>query len=68
MNKFNKEQKIIFAGVVLSLILGIITIIIGLDSGVATVVTLGVLMVAFFCMMIPGIIYKIFENKGDKQK
>lgn len=66
MNKFNREQKDIFAGVVLSLILGILTIIIGLDSGVATVVTFGVLMVAFFCMMTPGIIFKIFENKEDK--
>lgn len=62
-NKFNKEQKLIIAFIIASLIVGIILVVLGMTSVLPTVsVTFGVLMIVFFIMMAPGIIYKIFEN------
>lgn len=62
-DKFNKEQKLIIAFVITSLIAGIALVVLGMTSVLPTVsVTFGVLMITFFLMMAPGIIYKIFEN------
>lgn len=62
-NKFNKEQKLIIAFIIASLIVGIILVVLGMTSVLPTVsVTFGVLMIVFFLMMAPGIVYKIFED------
>ena len=62
-NKFNKEQKLIIAFIIASLIVGIVLVVLGMTSVLPTVsVTFGVLMIVFFIMMAPGIVYKIFEN------
>lgn len=62
-NKFNKEQKLIIAFIIASLIVGIILVVLGMTSVLPTVsVTFGVLMIVFFVMMAPGIVYKIFED------
>jgi len=62
MSKFSKEQKGIMAGVLLSLILGIIAVVIGVKLSITALAIFGVLMIAFFCMMAPGIIFKIIEK------
>lgn len=62
-NKFNKEQKLIIAFIIASLIVGIVLVVLGMTSVLPTVsVTFGVLMIVFFLMMAPGIVYKIFED------
>ena len=62
-NKFNKEQKLIIAFIIASLIVGIVLVVLGMASVLPTVsVTFGVLMIVFFIMMAPGIVYKIFED------
>ena len=62
-NKFNKEQKLIIAFIIASLIVGIVLVVLGMTSVLPTVsVTFGVLMIVFFVMMAPGIVYKIFED------
>ncbi len=62
-NKFNKEQKLIIAFIIASLIVGIVLVVLGMTSVLPTVsVTFGVLMIVFFIMMAPGIVYKIFED------
>ncbi len=62
-DKLNKEQKLIIAFVITSLIVGIALVVLGMLSIIPTVsVTFGVVMITFFIMMAPGIIYKIFEK------
>jgi len=62
-NKFNKEQKLIIAFIIASLIVGIVLVVLGMTSVLPTVsVNFGVLMIVFFLMMAPGIVYKIFED------